>query len=210
MNKITCAFIFSLIGFNLLLSGCGSVKDANKDNFAKAIAKKIEKSPQEIPRTYQHGLQSNRYCSISVNQIGTETPYSGKEEEALANAGLLTVKSTRTDTSFRNIEYKTYELSDKGKEIATKGNYNSYHFPYCQVKFKEVLSFTEPSDGGGAKVSKVKYTFTLEKFPDWVKNEELLKTRNFSTIKERIELEGKPIESEQYLVLTNEGWSTGD
>jgi hypothetical protein len=196
---------FLVLGLGLV--GCSSPKDASKENFAKVISQKIAKEPHKPPN-------NNVDCSIDVGVLGTETREAEKQE-ALVKLGFLSSRTVREAIppqalSLGSSAQKIYELADKGKPIAHQSTdmtgSKNYSLRYCKVAFKEILSYTEPSDGMGVKYSKVKYAYTLVDFPDWVKDEALLNLSG--SAKSAVDLAGKTLTAEQSLVLTNEGWST--
>jgi hypothetical protein len=134
----------------------------------------------------------------------------------LKNAGIMTSEIVKEEeiksTLVGGIEGKQiltkYELSEKGKQMAKQDNNGNFYIPYCQVAFKEVKLFTEPADAFGAKVSQVDYTYAIEKVEDWVNHPEILQA--YPDVKEALEYVGKPIDDKKALVLTSEGWSTGE
>jgi hypothetical protein len=197
---------FLVLGLGLV--GCGNPKDASKGNFGKAISQQLAKEPHTIPSRSNGGLSG---CAIAVGEMGTERYSADKNNDELVRLGFLSRKTvTPPPTSFSSSrEYVVYELTEQGKKIAqlsSRGSTNQYNLPFCKVSFKEVLSYTEPSDAMGMKASHVKYAYTLGDFPDWVKDEALLNLND--SIKSAVDSAGKTMTAEQSLVLTNEGWST--
>jgi hypothetical protein len=198
---------FLVLGLGLV--GCGNPKDASKGNFGKAISQKLEKAPHTIPDR-SNGSRSG--CAISVGAMGTERYSADKNNDELVRLGFLSRKTVTIPpfSKYSSAEEKiVYELTEQGKKIAqlsSRGSTNQYNLPFCKVSFKEVLSYTEPSDAMGVKASHVKYAYTLGDFPDWVKDEALLNLND--SIKSAVDSAGKTLTAEQSLVLTNEGWST--
>jgi hypothetical protein len=199
---------FLVLGLGLV--GCGNPKDASKGNFAKAISQKLEKEPHTIPGR-SNGM-SRGDCAISVGAMGTERYYADKGNDELVRLGFLSRKAVTIPpvSKYSSAEERiVYELTDQGKKIAqlsSRGSNNQYNLPFCKVSFKEVISYTEPSDAMGVKASHVKYAYTLGDFPDWVKDEALLNLSD--SMKSAVDSAGKTLTAEQSLVLTNEGWST--
>ncbi len=62
----------------------------------------------------------------------------------------------------------------------------------------EIKEWTEPSDAGGQKVTRVSYTWKLSDIPSWVDKDA------FSSVKGVSESE----EAKIILVKTNNGWAT--
>jgi hypothetical protein len=203
------------LGFLVLslgLVGCGNPKEANKGNFAKAISQKLGQKPAYIIPDGSNELSKVSACSMGIRDIGIGSMFTNRWNDQLTQLGFLsrrTVTKPPTDYSGPREEI-IYELTEQGKQLAKPvkdepGN-KDYYIPFCKVSFKEVLSYTEPSDAMGVKASHVKYAYTLEDFPDWVKNETLLSSSAW--IRELVNSAGKPLTADQSVVLTNEGWST--
>ncbi len=203
------------LGFLVLslgLGGCGNPKEANKGNFAKAIAQKLGEKPAYTIPDGSNELSRISACTIGMRNIGIGGIFTSEWNDQLTKLGFL---SRRTVTKPPNQysgprEEFIYELTEQGKQLAKPvkdepGNAD-YYIPFCKVSFKEVLSYTEPSDAMGVKVSQVKYAYTLEDFPDWVKNEALLSSSDW--IRQVVNSAGKPLTANESVMLTNEGWAT--
>jgi hypothetical protein len=203
---------FLVLGLGLV--GCGNPKDASKGNFGKAISQKLAKdvyaipepSESDTPQTY-----SESRCVVPAGSLGVEKN-KNEMQEALVKVGLLTsrtVKPSKDNYFMRGDQEATiYELSDQGKKIVQTAKYANdgrYVLPVCKVVFKEVVSYTEPSDVLGTKLSRVKYSYTLEDFPAWSKDEALLNASG--NLKRKLGKAGEAITADMALVLTNEGWS---
>ena len=206
------------IAITTILSGCNNPKAANKENFAKVLSQYVAKNP-DVVAAYA------RSCKINTLEVPKEVPspvgsindYNknsvdyNKSYEVLKNAGILTSQFVREeDRPYQGrLTITKYELSEKGKQIA-KEIYGSglFDLPYCKVAFKEVKLFTEPTDSSAGKISQVDYTFVIEKIDDWANNPEILQV--YPKVKEALDSVGKPIDAKKALVLTSEGWSTGE
>ncbi|UBF30431.1 hypothetical protein K9N68_35120 (plasmid) [Kovacikia minuta CCNUW1] len=195
----------------ITLSGCSNSKAANKDNFTKLLNQYVTNNPYKVGE----GMFGSYQCIIELFEIPqegyvTDGMASLGSYEVLKNAGILTSKVVKEQDSGwgRKTTVVQYELSDKGRQIAKQKTGNSYFLPYCKVAFKEVKSFTEPADAFGAKVSQVNYTYVIEKVDDWVNHPEIL--QKYPTVKRVLDSVGQPKEGQKTLVLTNEGWSTGE
>ncbi len=199
---------FLVLGLGLV--GCSNPKEASKANFAKVISQKIAKEPHKLPN-------NNDDCFIEVGELGTEKREDQKQE-VLVKLGFLSSRTVKEaippqPLSLGSSAQKIYELTDQGKQTAQPWSKNMqgetrYALRYCKVAFKELLSYTEPSDGMGIKYSKVKYAYTLVDIPDWAKDEALLNLPFNSTMQARVKSAGQPITADQSVVLTNEGWAT--
>jgi hypothetical protein len=209
---------FLVLGLGLV--GCGNPKDASKGNFGKAISQKLEKDVYAIPDPSDRSDPSDArsgygdsLCVVPTGNLGVEKD-KDETQEALVKVGLLTsktVKPSKDNYLVRANEDATiYELSDQGKKIVQTprySNYGPYVLPVCKVVFKEVVSYTEPSDIYGMKLSRVKYSYTLEDFPAWSKDEALLKASGNLNLKRKLDKAGKAFMADMSLVLKNDGWS---
>lgn len=200
------------------LYSCDNPKAASKDNFSKVLSENIAKNPYRLP---SQSFFNNRYCTVYLGKFPQEivtydpsiadfAESNSNKIKALANAGILTSELVKEEDSYGGRKQITtkYDLSEKGKQLAKQENDGNLYIPYCQVAFKEVKLFTEPADAGGAKVSQVDYTYEIEKVDDWINNQEIL--RAYPEAKSILDSVGKPLEAKKPLVLTNEGWSTGE
>lgn len=214
--KKTAILSLICLAITTTLSGCNNPKAANKENFAKVISEDIAKNPYRLPSSFYN----NKYCTVYLGKLPQEidsyepstadfAESTSNKNKALANAGILTSELVREEDSYggkKRIITK-YDLSEKGKQLAKQDNKGNFFIPYCQVAFKEVKLFTEPADAAGAKVSQVDYTYAIEKVDDWVNNPEILQA--YPEAKSILDSVGKPLDAKKPLVLTNEGWSTG-
>lgn len=207
-KKAVVSLVFMAI--SITLSGCNNPKAASKENFAKILSQYVSDHPYKLGES----LFGSSYCTIDLFQVPHEGYVtngipSWKDYEALKNAGILTSKVVEErDGGSGKTTVIQYDFTDKGRQIAKQKNGKSYSLPYCQVAFKEVTSFTEPADAFGAKVSQVSYTFAIEKVDDWVNHPDIL--QQYPIAKQILDSVGQPRNSQRTLVLTNEGWSTGE
>jgi len=212
MKKLMSASLISLV-FATNLIGCSSPKDATKDNFAKVIIEKMAKEPYYYPTNGYNGNYGRGNCLIQLGKMPQEITSNeeGDYYAALQKAGLLTGKliSSQEFQEYRwspkkIITVTKYDLSEKGKQLAQEKE-GDYTLPFCQIKFKEIKLFTEPSAMQGMTVSEVKFTFVVEKVDDWAKQPEL---REYVPYVQRVLNDvGKVQDFTSVLVLTNEGWS---
>jgi hypothetical protein len=208
--KKTAILSLLCIAISTTLSGCNNPKAANKENFAKVLTEYVAKNSDGFSR-------SLKYCNINIGNMPTERIYgvSGNDDfsrksESLKNAGILTIDSREEERPYQGrVTIRKYDLTEKGKQIAKAiSGTDVFYIPYCQVAFKEVKLFTEPADAFGAKVSQVDYTYAIAKVDDWVNHPEILQA--YPEAKEALDSVGKPLDGKKALVLTSEGWSTGE
>lgn len=209
--KKTAIVSLICIAITTTLSGCNNPKAANKENFAKVLSEYVAKNSAGFSR-------SLKYCNIHIGQMPSEGVFSGtpsdddfaRKLESLKSAGILTIDSREEDRPYQGrVTIRKYDLTEKGKQIAKAiSGSDVFYLPYCQVAFKEVKLFTEPADAFGAKVSQVDYTYAIEKVDDWVNNPEIIQA--YPEVKEALDSVGKALDGKKALVLTSEGWSTGE
>lgn len=192
---------FALLGcLAATVVGCGSVKDANKGNFAKAIQAYLDTRNgvcADIPaKEYPFSLANKGWFSDMKQRA-----------DALAEVGLLTRSDTQIKASFGNAmeEGSEYQLTELGKKFLVAGGANTMgrHDAFCSGKYEvvEVENFTEPSDAMGTTISRVNYRYKVKDAADWVKSEGLHAA--YKSLKEQTEGE---VRDKAVLVLTNEGW----
>lgn len=191
LNKKSGALL-STVCVAVLLTGCGNAKDANKDNFKKAIQDYLDTQPglcaavpsRELPFTLaDQGLWSS----------------SGKERaDALAEIGFLEKKPTQVKAAFGNkMESATeYQLTSEGEKAL-----NEHRFCTGQYQVIEVDNFTEPGDMMGVTISEAKYRYRIKDAADWANNEALQ-----AAYKEFAEAGQAEVKSKAVLILTGDGW----
>lgn len=208
--KKTAIISLICIAFTATLCGCNNPKAANKENFAKVLTPYVAKNSDGFSR-------SLKYCNINIGNMPTERVYGTSDNddfsrklEALKNTGIITIDSREEDRPFQGrVTIRKYDLTEKGKQIAKAiSGTDVFYLPYCQVAFGEVKIFTEPADAFGAKVSQVDYTYIIEKVDEWVNHPEILQA--YPEVKQALDSVGKPLDGKKALVLTSEGWSTGE
>lgn len=86
------------------------------------------------------------------------------------------------------------EVTDKGQEVDFWNREEGACVGHRAVA--EITSWTEPSEGNGAKITQVTYTWKLDGVPGWVDK------NVFSGVKGM----GEPEEANIILVKTNNGW----
>ncbi|CQJ33018.1 TPA: DNA-directed RNA polymerase subunit beta [Yersinia enterocolitica] len=178
-------FLF-VVGLAALLSGCGE-----KGNFEKAVNAKISQSK------LCYSLQNNDFAfnkgfPVKVNHGYRSAGYSASDEilKGLVEQGLLNV--SQQSNGFSSVD--VLEVSDKGQEVEFWDREEGACVGHRAVA--EITSWTEPSDGNGAKITQVTYTWRLDGVPGWVDK------NAFSGVKGMVE----PQEAKIVLVKTNNGW----
>ncbi|UUE37848.1 membrane lipoprotein lipid attachment site-containing protein [Pectobacterium aroidearum] len=179
--------ILLVAGTALVLAGCGE-----KGDFEKAINAKISKSK------VCYSLQNNDFAfnkgfPVKVNHGYRSAGYSASDEilKGLVEQGLLTV--SQQSNGFSSID--VLEVTDKGQQVEFWDREEGACVGHRVVA--EITSWTEPSEGNGAKMTQVTYTWKLDGVPGWVDK------NAFSGVKGMAE----PEEAKIVLVKTNNGWA---
>ncbi|MBL0867972.1 lipoprotein [Pectobacterium carotovorum] len=179
--------ILLVAGVALVLAGCGE-----KGDFEKAINAKISKSK------VCYSLQNNDFAfnkgfPVKVNHGYRPAGYNVSDEilNGLVEQGLLTV--SQQANGFSSVD--VLEVTDKGQEVEFWDRKEGACIGHHVVA--EITSWTEPSDGNGAKITQVTYTWKLDGVPGWVDK------NAFSGVKGMAE----PEEAKIVLVKTNNGWA---
>lgn len=144
----------------LFLLGCNDPKEANKDNFEIVINKYLIEKKDTLTCT----KIGNKFPLID------QTGLKKKHLQKYVELGLLTVetevkihKGALMGQDMKD-EINTYDLTEFGKE-----HYKNEQFCFGTPIVDEIISFMEPKDFMGKKVTEVKYKFKLKNLPDWYK-----------------------------------------
>ncbi|MGQ7745394.1 membrane lipoprotein lipid attachment site-containing protein [Pectobacterium brasiliense] len=179
--------ILLVAGAALVLAGCGE-----KGDFEKAINAKISKSK------VCYSLQNNDFAfnkgfPVKVNHGYRSAGYNASDEilKGLVEQGLLNV--SQQANGFSSVD--VLEVTDKGQQVDFWDREEGACVGHRAVA--EITSWTEPSDGAGAKITQVTYTWKLDGVPGWVDK------NAFSGVKGMAE----PEEAKIVLVKTNSGWA---
>lgn len=170
----------------LALTGCGE-----KGDFEKAINAKISKS-KVCYSLQDNDIVFNKGFPVKVNHGYRSAGYSASDEilNGLVEQGLLTV--SQQPNGFSSVD--VLEVTDKGQEVEFWKREEGACVGHRVVA--EITSWTEPSEGNGAKMTQVTYTWKLDGVPGWVDK------KAFSGVKGMAE----PEEAKIVLVKTNNGW----
>lgn len=179
--------ILLVAGAALVLAGCGE-----KGDFEKAINAKISKSK------VCYSLQNNDFAfnkgfPVKVNHGYRSAGYNASDEilNGLAEQGLLNV--SQQSNGFSSVD--VLEVTDKGQQVDFWDRKEGACVGHRAVA--EITSWTEPSEGNGAKITQVTYTWKLDGVPGWVDK------NAFSGVKGMAE----PEEAKIVLVKTHNGWA---
>lgn len=196
------AKVIAIASLSIVIAGCSSPKDANKENFSKAIQTFLDT---------QSGLcasipSQNLPFTLANNDALTQS--AKKRADALVDAGLLSKKATMAKAVFGNKMNPAteYHISEKGQQyfVPNSAKLLGRQSAFCTGKYTvvDVDNFTEPSDVMGYKVSHVNFSYRVKDAADWSQSEGLRSEyRHFAD-----HAQGNA-KSESTLILTNEGWT---
>ncbi|MEI3777047.1 membrane lipoprotein lipid attachment site-containing protein [Pectobacterium brasiliense] len=179
--------ILLVAGTALVLAGCGE-----KGDFEKAINAKISKS-KVCYSLQDNDIVFNKGFPVRVNHGYRSAGYNASDEilNGLVEQGLLNI--SQQANGFSSVD--VLEVTDKGQEVEFWDRKEGACVGRRAVA--EITNWTEPSEGNGAKMTQVTYTWKLDGIPGWVDK------NAFSGVKGMAE----PEEAKIVLVKTNNGWA---
>lgn len=203
-NKLSLSLSLSIA--MIALAACSNPKDANKENFGKAIQAYLDTKPALC--LY---VSSVRF-PFSTPAKGFDKDSSAEQLNALVNAGLVTRKEQEIknenpwgiDRDKKMVPGIVFEVSEEGKKYfgQEKGLWGTRD-EFCTGKWElaGVDNFSEPADMMGATISQVNYRRTMVDADDWANSEELAAAfpGAFHSVKGEVE-------TQDILVLANDGW----
>ena len=195
----------------LFLNACSNVKDASNGNFTKVLNDEFKESVAciDTPGDYPKTFNKFDYTAFKV-------------ENALAQKGLLNVQDTEvvvnTYTGAKS-SAKIFSLSKEGEKYFDK---ETRSLCYSKgITIDEIVSFTEPADKNGVKVTNVTYKATRQNVAEWVRDPIISKyvtLKNINPLMQRLininetDLTDVKIgnidktDGRVQMVLTNTGW----
>ncbi|HHZ5413412.1 TPA: DNA-directed RNA polymerase subunit beta [Enterobacter hormaechei] len=185
MHKISLVAVGAI-----LLVGCG-----DKGDFEKTINKEISKEPVCYSLNTKEN-NSDAYESFSEPGVFVRVNVRGNDVspilEGLKKSGLIDIEFEQQ--GFTRVA--ALSATDKGAKAKF---WDKEHGACVGTRtVDEIKEWTEPSDAGGQKVTRVSYTWKLSDIPSWVDKDA------FSSVKGVSESE----EAKIILVKTNNGWAT--
>ncbi|WP_439257895.1 hypothetical protein [Lonepinella sp. BR2271] len=192
------ALLISILGTALALTACSDPKEANKDNFAKAIQTYLDT---------QHAVCLNfRQTGIALS-FPKDSPYAAEdkyvleadmasyEDRSLAflrQHGLVSRSDEIIEGRRGPFRAAIYTVTDKGRPYLSGDKLCS-----GKIVLESIDDFTEPADTGmGMKASHVNFTKSYKDIADWA----IEANPRIST--------GEKISDAHDLVLTNDGWKS--
>lgn len=209
--SIKAVLLFS--GAALLVTACGNdPKAANEANFEAALNAHYAQMKQCI----RVGSAPN--ADGIIQEFRTDGRVQDKQlsfYNGLVDLGLLDAVSYQKDTKnfsgqvTGKADWIGYKFSEDGKDFLRPVEMDTGAFStgarqlcYGTPQVVEIVSFTEPAEALGVKVSSVQYTYKLVDLATWVSDPTL--TDQFEWLSERVS--NPSIAKDDDLVLSNNGW----
>lgn len=190
--------------FFIVLIGCSNSKQANEKNFKSAIQAYLD---TVYPKCF---VNENFPAIVNSDFLGRRAAL-----RSLAKAGLLSEKElSRKEykdwNGVLNVAIKSeYALTETGRKFYNpdaRQTLSGDRGGFCigKATVKDITRYTEPADMFGHRITKVNYTYSVGKLPEWATLPEV--TAAIPALKEAVESTAKPIKATHTLVLTNNGW----
>ncbi|MCW9732979.1 hypothetical protein L5B97_05675 [Avibacterium sp. 20-15] len=213
-SAIRNKLIFSTLFASLFLTACNDPKEANKENFAKAIEEQLalQKSPAiciSLPSGTYVSDQSplhNAALILNTDVSDQRIQQSLAQADYFVKAGLLTSKADKLEKldwgKKKILNVNVYEVTEQGKPFFSTGMFSRTKFCTGALKLDSVGTFTEPNErASGGKLSQVNYTVSYENVASWATNNDVEKL--FGRLFDKAKNQQRTV-----LILTNEGWKS--
>ena len=218
-----CLFLCVMI----TLASCNSSKDASKENLAKAINGHINYSKKclkyHYPQQFKSDVRDRTLMVIGDKSEGFAlTKDDLKMNFALEKVGLLksnnfeyiTKEFLPNSYTISQDEYnkrgfpmytgKEFSLTKKGRQYQLSNNLSMICYADGD-EVTEIITFTEPVESNGAKITKVRYNFKDRNIRDWGQDKSVAAA--LIKYKEKHLTQTSNIFSNEIkMTLTNEGW----
>lgn len=188
----------------IALTACSDSKQASEKNFKNAIQAYLDTVypkcvvNENFPAVVNSDFLGKRKVLQSLAKAGlvSETELSRKEYKDWNGSTNVVVKS----------EYALTETGRKFYDPNARQTLSRDQGGFCigKAAVREITRYTEPADMFGHRITKVNYTYSVDKLPDWANLPEV--TSAIPALKEAVESGAKPIKATHTLVLTNNGW----
>ncbi|MDO5576332.1 MAG: hypothetical protein Q4F84_04580 [Fibrobacter sp.] len=184
----------------LFITSCSNEKKASKATFTKSLNTYFSKRPPV--------LTSSSIDFPGVMQPEKKYGSNKKSVEALVGVKLVEFKG---DTTIREGVTKKYDVSNFGKKFFIEfsmmgllGKYNYQGFVFAKETVAEIVSYTEPADLMGKKVSEVKFKSKITNVENWAKDASI--QENFESIKKYLSPDYAEQIKSAVFILTSDGW----
>lgn len=194
----------SAVAVLVALTGCSDPKTANEKNFKIAAQAYLDSvypkcyHTQIFPVTSDYYEGEKRYVLPALAKAGllSEQNLSRVEVKSWLGEGKFLVKSA-------------FDLTEEGRKFYTeptkttdKGKSGGFCFGKAEVT--GLARFTEPSDIGGHRLSRVNYSYAVSEIPAWAKSDDIVAV--IPSLKADAESGVEPLKRTDTFVLTNNGW----
>jgi hypothetical protein len=190
MHLFKTLFVFILM---VTVAGCNNPKEANKQNFRKAINAELEEEP--VILSYQHLGLDGSFPQILEVERGPVGTWKDLEEVGIISLRDTTVKKSGLWNKEIEKDAFVIELTSKGQKhkVEASSYFDESGFRVADQKVNKITNYTIPeSSVDGVKRVRVKYTTKLENIVPWGD--------------QFVDLESFEAESKTTLKLTNNGW----
>ncbi|ALR19276.1 hypothetical protein [Sphingobium baderi] len=190
---------WGLAAMTALLASCGSVQDATEDNFRAALQSWFD----------EHGECVNVGDMPAKIRVGTHSR-SRTGYEAMVAAGLLTIEKKQEEQpsysgKHRVDDYLVYRPTREGAKVISKAadaSLGRNELCFARRHITEVMSWTQPGELMGLRVSQVRYNYRLDDIAPWSADPGLRAA--FPRMAKAVDV--RQGEDKASLILTNEGW----
>lgn len=197
-----------LLCFALIITSCSNKKDANEENFTKAInthfSKKCVQVGSFVVNTYFDFIVDKKTKKLKLSIPLSMHKTWIKQYDYLAKKGYVEIQEKRLKGrnhytgKTQEIIRRNFIITQKGKAAQDKIN---HQVSFCVGNYQvtKIISFTKPANQGGTIVSFVTFDEKLINIPKNAQDEEFQKIFDYSSHK---------INKNQKLrlKLTNNGW----
>ena len=210
--------LVSTAALSLVLTACNDPKEANKENFGKAISEYLD-TQSAVCLRYPSGshlklpddspLKNKELVIYSTSENLKSLSYKKEIDQMtyFVQKGLFTEQEQMAKVKdlwgeLLEVPVKVYSPTETLKSYLMKKDEFSPKICTGKVTLSEVGTFTEPADAMGMKVSKVEYTVKTSDLAEWATDPKFAELFTAT--------DAKRVESQQRmaLILTSEGWKS--
>ena len=171
-HKLTITILIISIFF----TACTDPKEANNKNFTNALNEYIKTDKHKLNCFYighifplTKNALSEKFLETSIKQ-GFLIESKSKILQGASPLGIGWRPGKQEEKKYT--EKTVYNLNNEAKKY-----YKDGYVCVGKAKINEVLNFTEPITIGSYKLTNVKFSYTIEDLPNWVKIDNTIKTK---------------------------------
>ncbi|KAE9530387.1 hypothetical protein [Testudinibacter aquarius] len=207
------SWVFPLLSSVFVLSACNDVKDANKENFSKAIQEALDTQKVVCITLPTANVQPADDSALKIGDVvlldrGIQSGAEIQQADFLESLEFFTKENKmlalkRMWGEPTEEKVVVYSETDKIKPyLVEESNAFSSSRKLCSGRavVEQIVNFTEPGEQGGVKASQVNYRITIKDLADWATSP------TFEQIYPRAKLTESELNKTSILILTNEGW----